>query len=118
MREIPDRVELVACCGLYCGACRAYLRKKCDGCLTNERAAWCKIRKCCLENHLSSCAECAEVADPRRCQKFTNLISKLFAFVFRSDRAACIDQIRRLGRLEHAKSMASQKLQSIRRGRA
>jgi hypothetical protein len=115
MRQIEASAELVARCGLYCGACGAYLNGKCDGCHKNEKAEWCKIRGCCAQKRVSSCAECAEHPDPRECAKFHNFMSKIFALVFRSDRAACIDQIRRLGLAGHAQAMAERKLQSIRR---
>ncbi len=39
MRTIQEDVELVAHCGLYCGACKAYLKEKCDGCHRNP-APW------------------------------------------------------------------------------
>ena len=37
MKEIKENVGLVAYCGLYCGACKAYLKEKCSGCLNNEK---------------------------------------------------------------------------------
>ena len=36
--------------------------------------------------------------DARRCRKFNNLVSRLFAVVFRSDRPACIARIKAVGR--------------------
>ncbi|MBN2144478.1 MAG: DUF3795 domain-containing protein, partial [Candidatus Aureabacteria bacterium] len=58
--EITINPRLVAFCGLYCGACGRYLKNKCPGCVGNEKAAWCSVRTCCLENHFSSCAECRD----------------------------------------------------------
>jgi len=117
MRTIQENPELVARCGLYCGACRAYLKEKCEGCAKNLKATWCGIRACCGEKELPSCADCQEFTDVRRCGKFNNFMSKFFALIFRSDRPACIEQIRRLGLAGHAKAMAAAKLQSLKRGR-
>jgi hypothetical protein len=116
--NIEVNAELVACCGLYCGACRARLAGKCAGCRENAKATWCKVRSCCAQKHLGSCAECAEFPDPRACAKFNNVVSRLFGLLFNSDRAACIAQIRRLGLEGHAQSMAEMRAQTIRRQRA
>jgi hypothetical protein len=115
MREVTVSPELVARCGLYCGACRAYLNERCDGCHENEKAKWCRIRTCCAEKGLASCADCTDHPDPRQCAKFHNVVSRIFALVFRSDRAACVDQIRRLGLTGHAQAMADRKLHAIRK---
>jgi len=115
MRELVASPELVAYCGLYCGACKAYLNERCDGCQKNERATWCRIRTCCRESGISSCAACTDFADPRQCAKFSNFITKLLALFYRSDRAACVAQIRRLGTEGHAQAMTRQKLVTIRR---
>ena len=115
MTDIAVNAELDACCGLYCGACRSHLGGKCDGCRENSKATWCKVRSCCAEKHVSTCAECAEFPDPRACGKFNNVMSRLFGLVFRSDRAACIAQIKRLGLEGHAKAMAEMRAQTIKR---
>ncbi len=115
MRELVASPELVAACGLYCGACRRYLEERCPGCRENERATWCRVRSCCRERGATTCAECAEFPDPRRCARFNNFVSRVFALIFRSDRAACVDQIRRLGVSGHAQAMAEKRLQTIRR---
>ncbi len=115
MREIAASPELVAYCGLYCGACGAYLKERCDGCHKNEKASWCRIRSCCNGNGILSCASCSDYANPRECKKFNNIMSKLFGLVFRSDRAACIDQIKKMGIDGHAAKMAGLKMQAIKR---
>ena len=81
MKEIVSDEKLVAYCGLYCGACRAYLNEKCLGCQKNEKATWCKIRTCCMENKFSSCANCKEYSDPNQCKKYNNLIAKIIGFI-------------------------------------
>jgi len=115
MREITVNPSLVAYCGLYCGACRAYLKEKCPGCHENTKATWCKIRACCMEHSYGSCADCTEHADPNDCKLFNNFMAKLFALIFRSNRAACIAQIKEKGIEGHAAAMAALKTQSIKR---
>lgn len=115
MKEITADSNLVAYCGLYCGACKGYLREKCKGCHENEKATWCKIRSCCINNQYFSCAECKEFSDPNDCKMFNNFIAKIFALIFRSNRAGCINQIKEIGIQGHAEKMAEQKLQSLKR---
>ena len=115
MREVVADAGLVAYCGLYCGACGSYLKEKCPGCHKNTKAGWCKIRLCCIERNITSCAVCTEFKDPKHCKKFNNVMSKLFAMLFKSDRPACIAQIKVLGLEGHAKKMAELKKQTIKR---
>lgn len=115
MKEIVADANLVACCGLYCGACRAYLRGRCGGCRENHKATWCKVRSCCHDNHFASCAECKDFQNPQECRKFNNIIAKIFGFIFRSDRAACVAQIRRIGLAGHAADMAAKGRHTIKK---
>jgi len=116
MEEMASNIELVAYCGLYCGACGAYRKKRCPGCHENRKASWCAVRTCCMTSGYSSCAECREFDTPQECRKYNNFISKLFGFVFRSDRAACITQIKKIGIQGHADTMAKEKKQTIKKG--
>jgi len=115
---MPDLVPdpgLVARCGLYCGACRSHLSGRCPGCRQNAKATWCTVRACCADRGFASCAECADFPDPRACPKFNNFMARLFGVVFRSNRAACIAQIRNLGLEGHARAMAAARTSSLRR---
>jgi hypothetical protein len=96
-RVLARDPALVASCGLYCGACRSYLKGRCPGCHGNVKATWCKVRACCAEGQLASCAECAEHRDPVTCRKFNNLIARVIGIVLNSDRRACVLKIRELG---------------------
>ncbi|MFH1811589.1 MAG: DUF3795 domain-containing protein [Pseudomonadota bacterium] len=117
MKDVIASSSLVANCGLYCGACRSYLKGKCPGCRENHKATWCGVRTCCAENKLGSCGECNKFSDPRQCSKFNNFISRAFALVFNSNRPACVLKIRELGVDGYAEFMAGQKRQSLpRRG--
>lgn len=113
-KEITTDKNLIAYCGLYCGACHSYLSGKCKGCKENIKATWCKIRLCCMENNFQSCADCKKI-NLKDCKKFNNFFSKLFGLIFRSDRAACICRINEINYDEFAKEMAANKMQSIKR---
>jgi hypothetical protein len=106
MKTITADSKMVAYCGLYCGACRRHLKDACPGCHENSKASWCKVRSCCIENGYLSCADCARFEDPNGCRNFNNVFSKVIGFVLRSDRAACITQIKTLGLQGHAEKMA------------
>jgi hypothetical protein len=115
MKEITIDKNLVAYCGLYCGACPRYLSEKCPGCQENEKASWCNIRKCGIENKYSTCAECKDFTDVDQCKKFNNLLSKFFGFIFRSNRKACIARISEIGLDKYAEEMAENRKPSIKR---
>jgi len=115
MNEIKQDKNLIAYCGLYCGACRQYLKGKCEGCVKNIKANWCKIRSCCIEYKYSSCADCTEFSDVKKCNKFNNFISKIFALIFNSNRSACINKIKEQGYDSFAKFMCDNKLQTIKK---
>lgn len=107
--------NLVAFCGLYCGECKAYKKGKCPCCQKNEKATWCKVRSCCLENGICSCADCKTFANVSDCKKFNNFFSKLFAFVFGSDRKACINMIKEKGYEAYAEEMTKRGSQTIKK---
>lgn len=113
MKQIISDTRLIARCGLYCGACRKYLQEKCPGCRLNDKASWCGIRKCAQEKEFSSCADCSmEVND---CKTYSNFMAKIFAFIFKSDRPACIRFIKEHGEKAYAEQMATRKCQTIKR---
>ncbi len=114
-KTIEADADLVAYCGLYCGACRSHLRGRCPGCHLNTKATWCKVRLCNIEHRYLSCAQCAEFPNPGDCRKFNNFVSRMIGFVLRSDRPACIAQIKAIGIQGHAGNMAQNKRQSIKR---
>ncbi|NOX34919.1 MAG: DUF3795 domain-containing protein [Deltaproteobacteria bacterium] len=115
MKEIQTDIRLVAKCGLYCGSCTKYQKGKCKGCIKNEKASWCKVRTCCLEKGIASCAECDEFSDIMACKKYNNFMAKLFGFVFNSDRAACIHNIKGKGYEQYAKEMAQNRIMTFKR---
>lgn len=115
MKEIVADPKMVAYCGFYCGACKSFLKDRCNGCHENSKATWCKVRSCCMENSYLSCADCRTFEDPRDCGKFNNPISRIIGFILRSDRSACIRQIKSLGLEGHAGNMALNMRHTIRK---
>ena len=113
MKERTVDTKKIAACGLYCGACKKNRMGKCPGCHENEKASWCKIRKCCIEKGFHTCAECE--MDVKDCRLHNNLIGKFFAFVFRSDRPACIRYIRENGEQAFAEEMTKRGEQTIKK---
>lgn len=109
-----EKVDMIAACGLYCGACKQYLNSSCLGCTDNVKATWCKVRACVIENGYRTCADCT-ITPLKECKKYNSFISKVFGFVFRSDRAACIDRIKMVGREAFAVEMDESKRQTIKR---
>ena len=113
MKRIEANIGLIAACGLYCGACRKYLSDKCPGCHDNDKATWCKIRSCVSSHGFHTCAECSK--DVNECKIYSNLIGKIFAFLFKSDRPACIRYIREHGEQAFAEELAERKCQTMKR---
>jgi len=115
MKEIVADTKMIAYCGLYCGACKSYLKGSCPGCAENKKATWCKIRSCNIEHGYASCADCNEFKNVMECKKFNNFIGRMFGVVFNSDRSACINMIKGKGYESYANFMAENKQQTIKR---
>lgn len=119
METIKSNPQHIAACGLYCGACRKFLNGKCPGCIPglghplDKRLQWCKIRKCCQEKGFHTCAECDK--EVKECKIHNNFVGKIFAFLFNSDRAACIHDIREHGEESFAEKMAANKQMTIKK---
>jgi hypothetical protein len=107
--------KLVSSCGLYCGACHKYQKGKCPGCADNEKASWCKIRICTKERGYTTCAVCTEYNDVLQCRKFNTFFSKIFAFIFRSDRPASLKRIEEKGLEVYAREMDAKGLVVIKK---
>ena len=90
--------RIVAYCGIVCSDCGMYKKQKCEGCHSEKPMALnCKVKPCAIEHGYSTCAECTEFDDLKKCKKLNNFISKIFGFIFRSDRIGNIYKIREMG---------------------
>lgn len=112
-QNVPVDKNLIARCGLYCGACRTYLAKKCLGCKENIKALrWCKIKVCTEKNNFKTCASCdmSKTSDDlKKCKKFNNFFTKIINFLFKSNKYSCIRKIREVGIEKYAEYMAKNK---------
>lgn len=114
-KTVENDKDLVAYCGLYCAACNKYQRGACPGCHGNDKASWCRIRSCNMEHNYATCADCKTYPDPQDCKDFNNFMSRIFGFIFRSNRAACIGQIKELGLDGYANMMTESGRMSLKR---
>ena len=97
---------IVAHCGLVCSECGMFKKSKCKGCYGGKPMFQnCPIKKCCIDNHLATCAECVKFPDLKDCRKLNNLISKFFSMIFRTNRIANLEVIRKVG-LEKFRSLS------------
>ena len=117
MKTVQIDVNQIAYCGLYCAACSKFIKGKCPGCQKNEKASWCKVRKCCMRKQISSCADCDEFTDVKECKLHNNFMGKVFAILFNSDRYACLEMIKNEGYENFAKFMAENQIPSLKRKR-
>ena len=117
MRQVVNDAGAIAFCGLYCGACKRYLKGGCPGCQQNEKASWCKVRTCCLEQGYRSCTDCLLVSETKDCTKLHNFFSNVIGVVLNSDRDACLAMISDKGYEGFAEHMATNKLQTLPRRR-
>jgi hypothetical protein len=60
--KLEFRKGLIGRCGIYCGACRLLILKKCSGCssLCADKESKCPYYKCVQEKGIDSCGECQE----------------------------------------------------------
>ena len=115
MKVLVADPNLVAFCGLYCGACKRYLAEKCPGCRDNEKATWCRVRACGLEHGFATCADCDLLDDVGDCGDYNSVVARFFAFLFRSDRMACIRFIEERGVEAFAQEMTLNRTMTIKR---
>ena len=109
MENLSAKTELIAKCGLFCGECPKFIKGKCKGCEENIKATWCKIRKCCIEKNIQTCANCLEYENTKDCAKTKGFINDTFSFIFNSDRHACVVYIKEKGAESFVQTMTENK---------
>lgn len=98
---------VLAYCGLVCSDCGAFKKQKCEGCYSEKPLnRGCKVKPCAMDKDVTTCAECDEFEDLKKCKKLNNFISKIFSLIFRSDRLGNLELIRQNG-LEQFKAQHS-----------
>ena len=86
--------DMVAYCGLFCGACGSFRRGRCAGCLDGGGFSSCKVRICVKDKDYRTCADCDEYLD---CKLLNNFIARIFGLVMRSNRIGNLTAIKRDG---------------------
>ena len=95
---MSNQNPIIAYCGLVCSNCNMFLKRKCGGCFNNRSVNRnCKIEKCAKERGFTTCADCKNFADLKKCKTLNNLMGKFFGFVFRTNRISNLDRIREVG---------------------
>jgi len=95
---MKDEEIIIGYCGLVCNTCWAYKKKKCKGCYSdNPMYKNCPVKPCCIEKSYTTCAECTEYEDLRKCKKLNNYIAKIVGFIFRMNKIKNLEEIRRIG---------------------
>ncbi|MBU1153973.1 hypothetical protein KKB84_08465 [bacterium] len=89
---------IIAYCGLCCTNCGMYQKNKCQGCHSDKPMNRnCRMKACAMARGFITCAQCADFTDLKGCKKLYNVVSRLFGFVFRSDRIGGLNSIREIG---------------------
>jgi len=99
MQDEKQSKNIIAYCGLICSKCGAFIKGKCQGC-HSEKPMFknCPVKKCNVENNYVTCVECQEFkGNFKECKKLNSFISKIFAFVFRTDRVKNLNRIKEIG---------------------
>ena len=107
-----SNTNLVSYCGFYCGACPTYIKGKCEGCKGNSPKCavgykGCKVRPCCIEKEISSCAHCNEFDSVKECKIYNPFIIRFGQFLTRTNRRKGIEMIKKKGEVEFVKFMTS-----------
>ena len=94
-----DTKEFVlAYCGLVCSQCGMYLKGRCEGCHSDKPMSLnCKVKPCAQERNYNSCADCVDFENLKECKKLHNFVSRIFGFIFRTNRIANLNRIREIG---------------------
>ena len=110
--------DLVSYCGFYCGACPTFIKGKCKGCKGDSPKCAvgfkaCKVRPCCIEKGINSCAYCDEFESVKDCKIYNPFMIKFGQFITRTNRRKGIEMIKEKGELEFVKFMAAKNLVTI-----
>ena len=111
-KQINKDENLIAYCGLYCGACPSFTSGKCDGCRSNSAKSavkykTCQVKPCCAGNGFFTCADCTEFAFVKECKKYNPLLLRIISRLEGSDRSKAINMIKVKGRAEFLAFMES-----------
>ena len=96
--EAASVEKIVAYCGLVCNDCGAFKKNRCGGCYCEKPMNMgCKVKPCAVDRGYGTCAECCDFDEFADCKKLNNFISRIFAFIFKSNRIGNLKRIRQIG---------------------
>jgi hypothetical protein len=103
--QVKKDENLIGYCGIYCGACPSFTSGECEGCRAkSEKSAvrykTCKVKPCCIENGVFTCADCTIYASTKECKKYNPLLLKIASWVESTDRSKAIEMIKIKGLAE------------------
>lgn len=113
-----NNTNLVSYCGFYCGACPKYIKNQCEGCKGESVKCGigykaCKVRTCCIEKQISTCAECNEYDSVKNCTIYNPFMIKVGQFLTRTRRRKGIEMIKKNGENEFLNFMMENKQVTI-----
>ena len=50
-----------------------------------------------MDNEYDTCADCTDFQELRECKKLNNIISKIFGFIYKTNRIESLNRIREIG---------------------
>lgn len=53
-------LELIGCCGFYCGSCPTFIKENCRGCILEHKEGDCFTHTCVTKKGLRFCGECPD----------------------------------------------------------
>ena len=117
---MESKDNLVAYCGLYCGACPIYSKGKCTGCKAPNSTIHykpCKVKPCCVKNDYSTCAECNKHQSMDECKDYNPLFIRFSQFITQTSRKKGIEMIKSDGEKAFADFMADKKWFNMKRNK-
>ena len=120
--DSSTQVGLVSYCGFYCGACPKYVKGDCQGCKGESPKCAvgykaCKVRPCCIEKGISSCADCDEYTSVKDCKIYNPLMIRFGQFITRTNRRKGIEMIKGKGESGFVKYMIDKNWVTIKLGK-
>ena len=114
--------SLISYCGFYCGECPKFKKNQCNGCKgDNSKCAIgykaCLVRPCCIENNISTCAECNIHESVKSCKLYNPLMIRFGQFITRTNRRLGIEMIKDKGETEFCKYMIDKNWVTIKTGK-
>ncbi len=55
------------------------------------------MKACAMERRYTTCAECTDFQNLKKCKKLYNIVSRFFGFIFHTDRIGNLNRIREEG---------------------